>query len=506
MILSAAFCFLANAAPAAPDAVGVVLWQDDSRPARALAKALRRSGRVRIEAAGPRPAGAGDAERARALEAPGVSALLEVTAPAGRRLSVIVWEARDTQQVGRWSPSARSRKRLLRKIRRRAWKKLGPIILNARRALPSMRVYWVAKGPVPPNTALREQMAADMPSLQWVDAPSAADVELASRFRRARKRWRGEVRLTATRGGETESVRRVGRRWASVLKPLSRAVERALSRMTPTAGATADDPPLPATGAVEPASAPPAPAVERAAQAPSSSSGPAGLRLEAGLGVRMRFLRYRDDAFGALRPYDLGGVPQVALAAEYAPGLAGALSGLSVYGDGRFVFATRSEDPDGNVFPTTAWAISGGGRYRIALGRWGVFPELGLGHDRFSLQDADGGQTPELPSVAYTFLRVGAGLGYEAGAFHLGLSAGWRPILSAGGILGDDWFPRGGAQGLDLTASGTRAIGEAFAVSLRLNLTRYFFAFRPEPGDARVAGGATDQYLGAMLALSWRPS
>jgi hypothetical protein len=47
-------------------------------------------------------------------------------------------------------------------------------------------------------------------------------------------------------------------------------------------------------------------------------------------------------------------------------------------------------------------------------------------------------------------------------------------------------------------------LGRSFEIRLMGALQRYGFSFNPEPGDAQVAGGATDTYLSGGLWLAWR--
>jgi hypothetical protein len=35
-------------------------------------------------------------------------------------------------------------------------------------------------------------------------------------------------------------------------------------------------------------------------------------------------------------------------------------------------------------------------------------------------------------------------------------------------------------------------------------MQRYFFSMSPEPGDARIAGGAEDQLLAGTVDITWR--
>jgi hypothetical protein len=47
-------------------------------------------------------------------------------------------------------------------------------------------------------------------------------------------------------------------------------------------------------------------------------------------------------------------------------------------------------------------------------------------------------------------------------------------------------------------------LGSSFEIRILGTLQRYGFSFNPEPGDPKVAGGATDTYLSGGMLLAWR--
>ena len=59
-------------------------------------------------------------------------------------------------------------------------------------------------------------------------------------------------------------------------------------------------------------------------------------------------------------------------------------------------------------------------------------------------------------------------------------------------------------MGLDANLGLGVELGSSFEIRLMGVLQRYGFSFNPEPGDPRVAGGATDTYLSGGLLLAWR--
>ena len=65
------------------------------------------------------------------------------------------------------------------------------------------------------------------------------------------------------------------------------------------------------------------------------------------------------------------------------------------------------------------------------------------------------------------------------------------------------WFPHQSSMGIEANLGVGVMLGSAFEIRIQGGVQRYGFTFNPVPGDAHVAGGATDTYLGGGVFLGW---
>jgi hypothetical protein len=110
------------------------------------------------------------------------------------------------------------------------------------------------------------------------------------------------------------------------------------------------------------------------------------------------------------------------------------------------------------------------------------------------------------PNVHYQVLR--AGLGTRAALsshFSLRASVDYLHVLSAGALTSTA-FPRATVTGVDVSLGAGYGIGKTFEIQAAGALRRYGFDMRSRPGDAFIAGGASDQYLSMIIGLAYRPS
>ncbi|MCK6547009.1 hypothetical protein L6R52_14260 [Myxococcota bacterium] len=244
--------------------------------------------------------------------------------------------------------------------------------------------------------------------------------------------------------------------------------------------------------------------------APSRTFARNAVPLEVAAGVELfaRNFSYNDDLFGRLRPYTLSGAPAISVQGVWYPGAHfthGIAANLGIAFDVELGLALESSDASGATYPTSALEAGGALRWRIPFADASELAiSAGGGVQQFSVDPADTGASPELPSVGYGFVRGGvdARIALPAGlAVIAGL--GYRQVLSAGEITEDAWFPRASAGGLD----GEVGLGYAIIDALEARVTvfgrRYFYSMDPEPGDPNVAGGALDQYFGGSLSIAW---
>jgi hypothetical protein len=105
--------------------------------------------------------------------------------------------------------------------------------------------------------------------------------------------------------------------------------------------------------------------------------------------------------------------------------------------------------------------------------------------------------------VAYTYVRAGVtGHVPLAGPLSLATGVGYRHMLGLGEIGDDAFFPRASAAAVDGYARVEMSFGRLSA-HVGVDVERYFYALKPEPGDPLVAGGALDQFIGANIGLGY---
>jgi hypothetical protein len=342
-----------------------------------------------------------------------------------------------------------------------------------------------------------------------------ARAHLEGRVVRARRRWGAVVRVRDASGREVLTERLAARRAGALAARVRRWAE---GDLVDALAALEAPPPQPAAPA-EPSAAdapaePPAPeAVAPAPDAPESSGEAERVppfAVHAGIAVTHRAFTYNDDLFGRLRPYELPAAPVASLELEYFPGShfdAGAFGGFSVTVAGEYAIGVQSVADNGTVFPTDLWALGAGVRYRLRVDDVVFRVDGGYQANVFAIHDANElSPRPEIPNLELHSLRAGAGLRWDVGLglfFHT-YGAYLHP-LTTGEIASEDWFPRLDAGGVEAEAGIGFAVDD---VELRALFTmrRFFYAMNPEPGDARVVGGAVDQYLSGALRFTYRPS
>ncbi len=99
-----------------------------------------------------------------------------------------------------------------------------------------------------------------------------------------------------------------------------------------------------------------------------------------------------------------------------------------------------------------------------------------------------------VPSVTYAALRAGVDARIPFWRMALLLDFGYDGALSAGAV--HDRFRDSTVGGIDLGVGLGLALGPGSELRLQSHYTRYFYKFHPKLGDAYVAGGALDEFLG----------
>ncbi|MCA9669579.1 MAG: hypothetical protein KC503_28485 [Myxococcales bacterium] len=245
-------------------------------------------------------------------------------------------------------------------------------------------------------------------------------------------------------------------------------------------------------------------------------SGPVGelpvthapLELGAGAEFFSRNLRYNDDLFGAMRPYELPLSPAVAAHVDWYPAAhfkRGFISHIGISAAFRYAIGISSDTSTGAAFPTSSFMVRAGLIARIPGPRYLVYLTAGWGMESFSIDDGDGESKPEIPSVSYQFVRLGGGgrIRVWRRLWLLG-SLAYLLVVSQGEIASETYFPRAKAGGFEGKIELAYGIWRGLMVRGGFSLRRYFLSMNPEPGDRNVAGGAIDQFINFNVGLVYR--
>ncbi len=204
-----------------------------------------------------------------------------------------------------------------------------------------------------------------------------------------------------------------------------------------------------------------------------------------------------------------GIAPAVALDAQWFPGAhftSGVLANVGVVFQGEVVVGLASRQ-DASRFGTRASRYRLGGAFRQPLTATVELDAVGgFSTQTFSIDATaanDGSPRPDIPSVAFSGPRAGAGvrLGHFGPLSLDGLAAvTW---LSGTGQLGTEaYFPRAVGFGLDATIGASVEVAPNLEVRLAIDWTRYFLTLNPQPGAKFDAPAAADQYVGAALTMN----
>jgi hypothetical protein len=88
-----------------------------------------------------------------------------------------------------------------------------------------------------------------------------------------------------------------------------------------------------------------------------------------------------------------------------------------------------------------------------------------------------------------------------AGRFAALGAAGFRAVFDAGTLATRFRSPT--ANGVDFELGVAMSLVRGWEARLVGDYERYFYSFKPEPGDEYVAGGALDQFYGGRLAVAY---
>ncbi|XXY19188.1 hypothetical protein WME88_05990 [Sorangium sp. So ce216] len=229
--------------------------------------------------------------------------------------------------------------------------------------------------------------------------------------------------------------------------------------------------------------------------------GSALFSVELGVEFVGRWFDYSDPRTQNLRPYSVFGQPAISVSGELYP-LASTdiavLKGLGITAGYAQALGLNSAVGGGDPLSTTYQRINLGLRERLSLGKASVLGiSAGLRFLTFEI-DAPADLARTVPNVSYTLFRAGLDGRFPVGPVALGLGAEYILPLSSGPVY--DRFTGVSVQGIGALAGVMIPVATGFEARLLVEYARFFSSFQPEQGDAYIAGGAIDQYLGLRLA------
>jgi hypothetical protein len=271
--------------------------------------------------------------------------------------------------------------------------------------------------------------------------------------------------------------------------------------------AAAEEEPAPAeaTASGEKAAAAEAdePTVSEEAESESKPSKFSKLDLAAGAHVYGRTFSYNQNAVGKQQEYRLPVVPAPNIALEYffLPYLGAQLTA-------EYSMALISQDSAGNKYTTKSLAYSIGPRVRHTMGSTELVGGVSYAMNSFKVvSDSADMMAPQVAGVEYKQVKVGGGVRFGV-TDKVALVGGgnYLHLLSFGELQSDAYFPYATGRGGEGYAG--LAIGLPWMKGLEargtLDLRRYVFSMHSQDQDVRIAGGATDQYVGVNLLIGYR--
>jgi hypothetical protein len=261
--------------------------------------------------------------------------------------------------------------------------------------------------------------------------------------------------------------------------------------------------------------------VEAEAEAPRKRkvASKAGTGLNVAFVLRMfsRNFGYNESIKGGQQGYqapekkfnNLPLVPAPGIALEYFP-----VNYVGVFGSYNHGIAGSKDNPDPDsgrepsVYKTTAFSWMVGAKGRVGLGSMDLEPSIGYGSHVFKVDDfGEDANGIQVAPVDYKHVRLGGGVRLPTGFGSFTAGGHYLHILSAGGILSDDYF-EGNAVGGELFAGVNVPLSFIKGLDFRAEIDFRRIAFAFEGGDPatapRLAGGAVDQYIGLNLGIGYQ--
>ncbi|MFT3706864.1 MAG: hypothetical protein QM817_04275 [Archangium sp.] len=233
------------------------------------------------------------------------------------------------------------------------------------------------------------------------------------------------------------------------------------------------------------------------------------LWLDVGADVTTRRLVYNQVATPNLRRYDLPPIGQPTLGVKFFP-LAlmrsDILAGLGL--DLGFAFAPWIQSRlinAGDPYPTSTIRFDGGIRFDIVPSDsfpLAITPYVGVRYHSFTIgQAANGTRIDGLPNVSYVGLRAGLGVDVPIGPVSIFGRFLVIPVFSSGEIISSAFFPNGSTFGIEADGGLGVRILDFLQVRASFEFINYGLTFRTMTGDAYVAAGATDTWIGGNASV-----
>jgi hypothetical protein len=242
-----------------------------------------------------------------------------------------------------------------------------------------------------------------------------------------------------------------------------------------------------------------------------SGMGLGGLDASFGVNFYGRHFTYAAGGAGTPKAYRLPGIlvpyqPALTLGADYFFHKA---LGLSLTGE--YWVGVQSKEVSGGmevVHGTAAYAFSVGAKGRIMLDDTELSGGVAYGKRTFKIVPQGAATPPDVAGVDYNQVQVGAGLRKPAGSKIAVLgSVHYLHLLGMGELQSSKYFPNATGWG----AEGALGIGWGLSwlagleARTMLQFRRYAFSLNPGEGASRTVDSATDQFLGLLVAVGYRP-
>ncbi|MEP7119644.1 MAG: hypothetical protein ABJE95_01995 [Byssovorax sp.] len=355
-------------------------------------------------------------------------------------------------------------------------------------AIPKMRNAATAVGADAIVAGRTTQIAGVITaSLIWID-PRSPDPKLVR-----------EVGLTSDAAANKEAVLKAIGPQLDEYFAAGAPLPAAKGAGSPMPGGATAPPPVNPGNATEP---PPAPPTGRQRGEVSTAIVVANLAFELG----GRHFDYKDALSPNTSSYSVLGVPMPSVGIEIYP--AGGTTipfvrDLGLTMSFAHAFGISSTTDKGTTVGT-GWTHLGGGlraRFRPGSARGPMIGvDGGIDYLQFTF-DSAGPLSGSVPAVTYASLRGGVDARIPFWRMALLLDFGYDGPLSTGEVY--KRFRDARVGGIDLGVGLSLALGAGFELRLRGHYTRYFSKFHPVLGDAYVAGGALDEFLGFGLGVAY---